>query len=105
MAYGFRFITGNGRTYDLTEIGVGVYLGQIAKSGVGSVSQSFQSLVGNAVTIVACNNGGSTRPANGYSSSVTVNPSTMQVTLNVFATGGYQAGTPVFYYDLYAKYA
>lgn len=104
MAYGLRFTTGNGRTYDLTEIGVGVYLGQIAVSGVGSTSLSFPSLIGNAVTIVACNNGGSTRPANGYSSSISVNPSTMQVTLNVFPVGGYQAGTPVFYYDLYARY-
>lgn len=105
MAYGLHFVTGNGRTYDLTEIGVGVYLGQIARSGVGSVSLTFPSLIGNAVTIVACNNGGSTRPANGYSSSVSVDSSTMQVTLSVFATGGYQVGTPVFYYDLYAKYA
>ncbi len=105
MAYGLRFITGNGKTYDLTEIGVGVYLGQISKSGVGSTSQTFSSLIGNAVDIVACNNGGSTRPAHGYTSSVSVNVSTMSVTLSVSAYGGFQADTPVFVYDLYARYS
>lgn len=105
MKYGLQFTTGNGRTYYLDEIGVGVYLGQIAQYGVGTAHANFPELVGNAVTILACNNGGSTRPANGFTSYINVNPANMSVSLTVAAYGGLQQGTPVFIYDLYARFA
>lgn len=102
MAYGLQFRTGNNKTFDIADIGPATYLGQINKSGTGSVSRSFSGLVGKASRLIIVPNLIGT---NGYRCTVSVNNSSMSVTITVAAYGGYQSSaTPNFSYDMYGVF-
>lgn len=101
MAYGIQFETLNGKKYNIDDIGPATYLGQIRKTGAGSTSASFTNLIGKAARLIVVPN--MTRGL-GYVGNVSVNNSSMIVTLNVTSTGGYASGTPDFIYDIYGSF-
>lgn len=101
MAYGIQFETTNGKLFNLDDIGPATYLGQIRKTGAGSTSASFPDLIGKITRLIVVPN--MTRGL-GYVGNISTNTSSVIVTLNVTATGGYASGTPDFIYDIYGSF-
>lgn len=79
-------------------------IGQVSITGAGSRNYSYPSLKGNASGLFAVMNTPDSTLSQGYTANVTSNTTNMSILITVSATGAYQSGTPVFVFDIYARF-